>query len=165
MCLLFLGRLHSFCGLFLYLRSYLFLRSSYWLLRLSFYGCLLWGSTQTSVQVLNQSKTSPPSAREAAMNATHMNVFWNTLKVYLKLPWNTLETPLKHPWNFLFHETFMKHPRNIFEPHLKLPQNTLQSPSKHPSIFLESFMKHPCNFFKTPLKLPQNSIETSLKHP
>ena len=51
-----------------------------------------------------RSKTSPPSAREAAMSAMQHEIFWNTLEVFLKLPWNTFETPLKireHPWSIL----------------------------------------------------------------
>ena len=68
-------------------------------------------------------KTGPPSAREAAMSAMHMKLFWNTLKVFLKLPWNTLETPLimKHPWNILEISSSMKLSWNILETSLKHP--------------------------------------------
>ena len=56
-------------------------------------------------------KTSPPSAREAAMSAMQHETFLKHSERFLETSWNTLETFLKHSWNTLEnHETSLKLP-------------------------------------------------------
>ena len=126
-----------------------------------------WWYQSISGEILTCFKTSPSSAREAAMSAMQHETFFKHLErfleTFLKHFRNTLEnheTPLKHPWNFLFHETFMKHSCNFLETPLKLPQNTLQS-----SLILSwnihvTSLKHPWKLLRTPLKLSRNTLKT-----
>ena len=89
-------------------------------------------------------KTSPPSARVAAMSDMQ-----KTFKT--EQSWNTLAKAL----NFIKHfNIFLKLPRNFYERSLKL----------HWKI-LETSMKDPWNFYERSLKLWWKILETLLKLP
>ena len=99
-------------------------------------------------------KTSPPSARVAAMRYMQQ-------QNCKKLQWNISETPMKLFLQFYWYTleiTFFKFPENFPKASLKL-LDTLEAPLNHPWGSLET----PFTLFETPLKLPWNAIETPLK--
>ena len=108
-------------------------------------------------------KTSPPSARVAAMSHMQHETSLKHLNIFLKLPWHTFETLWNHPWNNL--DTLLKPPWNL----LKKPWNFLDHPCKSletPRKFLwktlKTFLELLVNFWKTCQK--QNSLLQPQKH-
>ena len=107
-----------------------------------------------------RNKTSPPSARVAAMRfmlqqncktKLHWKILETPLKLFIKFSWSTLDTffntlgsSLKHFWNYL------KTPFELLLDTLRFPWITLKRLSVRPSIFLETSLKHLPNFLKYP---------------
>ena len=121
-------------------------------------------------------KTSPPSARVAAMrsmqqqnckNKTPLKHTLKLLNLYLKFSRNTLdtlnilETSLKHHWNC--HEIPLQNPLNFFLIPLNLPWITPQSSLKHPENYLETSLKCLWYFLQTPIEHLLIIIETHSK--
>ena len=90
---------------------------------------------------LSLKKTSPPSARVAAMR----------FSLQQNCKTNFIERFLKHPWNYLL---------NFLETHLTLSLNFLKMSLKLPWKSL----KHPWSSHEPPFKVAQNNPQSSLKH-